>query len=104
MSVSTGSESQIQPNRAQVGLYASSKKYVSELTVQGHISSPAKGLLANENSPGDPIQNVGSVVRMNDRAHAHLISQPQSSRKALPAAHGATKSPQAGAGGAEVSS
>lgn len=79
-------------------------KYVFELTVQGCVSPLPKGLLANENSPGDPIQNVGSVVRMNDRAHAHLISQPKSSRKAPSAAHGTAESPQAGAGGAEFSS
>ena len=80
MSVSTGSESQIQPNRAQVGLYTSSEKYVSELTVQRHSRSTAKGLLANENSPGGPLQNVGSFVRMNEGAHTLFLGQEAASR------------------------
>ena len=76
MSVSIGSESQIKPNWAQLSLYSPSELYVSELTIQECVSPLPKGPLANENSPADPIQNVGSVVRTNDRAHAHLISQP----------------------------
>ena len=59
------------------------KKYVSELTVQGHVSPIAKSLLANENSPRDPIQTVGSVVRMNDRAHAHFLFSPSHRAKPL---------------------
>ena len=38
---------------------------------------------------------------MNDRARAHHILQPQPSRKAPSAAHGAAELPQAGAGGTE---
>lgn len=34
---------------------------------------PAKGLLANQNSPGGPIQNVGAVVQTNDGAHTHFL-------------------------------
>lgn len=83
MSVSTGSDSQILPNRAQIGLYTPSEKYVSELTVQGHVSPPAKGLLANENSPGGPIQNVGAFVRMNEGAHAHFFLSPSHRAKPL---------------------
>ena len=83
MNVSTGSESQIQPNRAQVGLYTPSEKYVSELTVQRHSRSTAKGLLANENSPGGPIQNLGPGVRANGRAHTHFLFSPSHRAKPL---------------------
>ena len=69
MSVSTGLESQIQPNRAQVGLYTPSEKYVSEPTVQGHVSTRQKASLANENSPGRP--------------HAHFLFSPSHRAKPL---------------------
>ncbi len=103
MSVSTGSESQIQPNRAQVGLYTPSEKYVSEPTVQGYVSPPGKRSPGESKFARRPHTKRGRR-RSNERRRPHSLSFSALVIAQSPsAAHGAAESPQAGAGGGPFS-